>query len=139
MQTTLTFGFGRLEKSGLWDKRVWRKPYKFALHRIHDIQLFLTRNKRFRIRLYNKYVYKYFQVKRLHENPGNSQHVWVNEGRIIKLVQGPTILDCGCGKGGWGFLLRKNHVIVGVDVLRSYLEGAKLIEVYESLVRADLA
>jgi ubiquinone/menaquinone biosynthesis C-methylase UbiE len=75
----------------------------------------------------------------LYEGPGNSQHVWVKENRIKKLVKGTTILDCGCGKGGWGVLLGKNHVIVGVDILRKYLEEAKPLRVYDNLVQADLA
>lgn len=128
-----------LTKSGLWDKRAWRKPYKFAVHRIRDFKLFLTKNKRFRIRLYNKFISKRFHVRRLYEDPGNSQHVWVNEHRIIKLVKGATILDCGCGKGRWGYLLGKNHAVVGVDVLRNYLEDAKALCVYDGLVQADLA
>jgi glycosyltransferase involved in cell wall biosynthesis len=91
----------------LWAKYPWMKQYVFARNRFNEIKLFITENNRFRIKVYNRTVHKLFHMPSLTAGPDNCQHVWVNERRIIKKVKGRKILDCGCGKGRWGYLLGK--------------------------------
>lgn len=53
-----------------------------------------------------------------------------------------TILDCGCGKGAYGFLMRiwgRGHLayIVGVDISRFSMKFCKRFNIYDDLILAD--
>jgi len=55
-----------------------------------------------------------------------------------------SILDCGCGRGIWGYLIRekffeKTIYLVGVDLHKPYLEFCKKYRVYDDLVNADIS
>ena len=69
---------------------------------------------------------------------------------ILPLVEGAVILDVGCGRGKWGYLLkvdywytkagrRKNKLnyVVGTDLHPKYLEFVKYHRVYDDLVLCD--
>jgi ubiquinone/menaquinone biosynthesis C-methylase UbiE len=69
---------------------------------------------------------------------------------ILPLVEGAVILDVGCGRGKWGYLLkvdywytkvgrRKNKLnyVVGTDLHPKYLEFVKYHRVYDGLVLCD--
>jgi SAM-dependent methyltransferase len=64
------------------------------------------------------------------EPPTSFQHGWVNEKSLLRktLRTNPSIiLDCGCGVGRWGYLLKGKHV-VGLDRHKPYLLKAKRYE-----------
>jgi len=58
-----------------------------------------------------------------------NQHEWVNEKSILKKARGSHILDCGCGIGRWGYLLKKKGIdgVVGVDIYRPLYDPSKKI------------
>jgi len=54
------------------------------------------------------------------------------------------VLDCGCGYGIWGYLIRvcrsgNEAYIVGLDCIPKYLKFNKEHKVYDDLVRGDVA
>jgi ubiquinone/menaquinone biosynthesis C-methylase UbiE len=66
---------------------------------------------------------------------------------VVRLLNGRSLLDVGCGKGKWGFLARLNaqflvkeppKEIVGCDVFLPYLRFVNCLgEVYNALVLCD--
>lgn len=53
-------------------------------------------------------------------------------------------LECGCGLGIWGYLMRAENrgnqvYIVGVDITRGYLHFCKKHKVYDDLILADIS
>ena len=109
------------------------KPYIVA-SRLFDITVLAFSSPRtFLHRIWNKGLTRLFHVQKIQEPPTNFQHTWVNEKTILRKVDGLTILDCGCGVGRWGYLLRSKNVI-GVDVSKSYLRQAKS---YEQVILAS--
>lgn len=66
---------------------------------------------------------------------------------VVRLLNGKSMLDVGCGKGKWGFLARVNaqflvknapKEIVGCDIFLPYLrECNNLAKVYDRLVLCD--
>lgn len=69
---------------------------------------------------------------------------------ILPLVEGAAILDLGCGRGKWGYLLKvdywytkagrgknKLNYVVGTDLHPKYLGFVKHHRVYDSLVLCD--
>lgn len=69
---------------------------------------------------------------------------------ILPLVEGAIILDVGCGRGKWGYLLKvdywytkagrqknKLNYVVGTDLHPKYLEFVKYHRVYDDLVLCD--
>lgn len=70
--------------------------------------------------------------------PANMQHREIKESKILSFVRGKTVLDCGCGRGRWGYLLNKRRfVVVGFDITRKYLLEAKKLRRYLMLIKAD--
>ncbi|MGD0405739.1 MAG: class I SAM-dependent methyltransferase [Candidatus Bathyarchaeia archaeon] len=54
-----------------------------------------------------------------------------------------TVLDCGCARGVWGYLLRSEKngyktTIIGLDRYNPYLSFCKTFHVYNNLVKADI-
>ena len=52
------------------------------------------------------------------------------------------VLDCGCGKGIWGYILRsikngEDSWMVGVDLARRYLAHVKRFHIYDDIVLCD--
>lgn len=52
------------------------------------------------------------------------------------------VLDCGCGNGVWGYLIRSQKqgnigYIVGLDIYRGHLEFCKKYNVYDDLILGD--
>lgn len=63
--------------------------------------------------------------------------------RFISDLRGKTIVDCGCGKGIWGYLIRStrsldNSHLVGIDIDKEYLKFCSKHKVYDRLIRADI-
>ena len=69
---------------------------------------------------------------------------------VLPLVEGKKILDIGCGKGKWGFLLRTNwwctkngsgyeepELLIGIDLFTPFLRKAKYHKIYEDVVRCS--
>lgn len=57
-------------------------------------------------------------------------------------AEGKNVLDLGCGKGIWGYLLRAEKkgdtaYMVGLDIYRPYLKFVKKHLVYDDLVLSD--
>src|SRR3989337_3656623 len=55
-----------------------------------------------------------------------------------------TVLDCGCGHGIWGYIMRVTRsgnktYMVGLDCTLEYLKFNKKHKVYDDLVQADIA
>lgn len=79
-----------------------------------------------------KFYYFYFT------QPSNLQHGIIDESAVLSLVQGKTVLDCGCGIGRWGYLLRnKGFTVVGFDIKKSNLLEAKKYSKYQDLLLAS--
>jgi len=66
---------------------------------------------------------------------------------ILPLVEGSTVLDVGCGRGKWGYLLKVDYwytkagrgkdelnYVVGTDLYSKYLRFVKYHRVYDDLV-----
>jgi ubiquinone/menaquinone biosynthesis C-methylase UbiE len=70
---------------------------------------------------------------------------------ILPLIEGAVVLDIGCGRGKWGYLLkvdfwhtkagrrRKNKLnyVVGTDLHPKYLKFVKYHRVYDALILCD--
>ncbi len=70
--------------------------------------------------------------------PTNAQHGVIDESTVLGLIKGKTVLDCGCGIGRWGYLLRKKgFTVIGFDLKKSNLLQAKKYSRYQDLVVAD--
>lgn len=111
------------------------RPYTTA-SRIFDITVLALRSpKTFLIRLWNKVMTKFFKMQQLREPPTNYQHCWVNEKSVIRKINGERTLDCGCGVGRWGYLLKKKTSVVGVDLLKEALKKAKE---HETVINASV-
>lgn len=62
---------------------------------------------------------------------------------FIPYLRRESVLDCGCGLGVWGYLIRSKRrgtesYLVGVDVHKPYIEFCKRFRVYDDLVLADI-
>jgi len=62
--------------------------------------------------------------------------------RFIPSCNEKTILDIGCGKGIWGYLIRSlkegyNGYMVGIDLSRKYLRFVRRFRVYDDLILCD--
>lgn len=70
--------------------------------------------------------------------PPNVQHTIIDETAVLSLIRGKTVLDCGCGIGRWGYLLRKKGcAVVGFDLTKSNVIEAKKLSKYSALLVAD--
>jgi ubiquinone/menaquinone biosynthesis C-methylase UbiE len=70
--------------------------------------------------------------------PPNYQHSIIDESAILGLSEGKIVLDCGCGIGRWGYLLRKKgYTVVGFDIKKNNTLQAKKYSKYQDLVVAD--
>lgn len=59
-------------------------------------------------------------------------------------LRNKTILDCGCGKGIWGYLMRsvrgtEKSRLIGIDVNRKYLNFCKKHGIYDEAVEGDIS
>ena len=65
---------------------------------------------------------------------------WLSE-HFQKRGKVGTVLDCGCGKGLWGYLIRTEQGggarIIGFDVYLPYLKFCKTFRVYDDLLLAS--
>lgn len=88
--------------------------------------------------VWNRTLRNVLRTRPLDEPIENFQHVWVNEKHILKQIEGrrQLILDCGCGRGRWGYLLHKKHDLIGIDVMKEYLLVSKR---YEQTILGDVA
>ncbi|MCX8150048.1 MAG: glycosyltransferase [Candidatus Bathyarchaeota archaeon] len=120
----------------IYQKHPFIKGYIFVSRLFDIITLFFTKPKVFLNRLWNKGVCRIFCVQKIVEPPEKHQHVWINENSILKKVNGLRVLDCGCGTGRWGYLLKKKGKdVVGVDIYRPYISQAKR---HETVVLASI-
>jgi glycosyltransferase involved in cell wall biosynthesis len=118
---------GHANEGELYSKYPYMRGY-ILISRVFDLfQLILTKPRIFVNRIWNKLIYRMFDVVKRPEYPSNNQHVWVNEKSILKKIRGSNILDCACGVGRWGYLLKGRNV-VGIDLIKSYLSQAKKYE-----------
>lgn len=59
------------------------------------------------------------------------------EIRILKLTGG-NVLDCGCGMGYWGLILKNRGCnVVGIDVFLPYLRLVKMLEAYDAMLKCS--
>jgi 2-polyprenyl-3-methyl-5-hydroxy-6-metoxy-1,4-benzoquinol methylase len=61
---------------------------------------------------------------------------------VIPFCSGKRVLDCGCGKGIYGYLLRSvksegDVYIIGIDLAERYLRFLKRFHVYDDLILCD--
>lgn len=121
-------------------RRYWFvKPYRKLVRLTDAFQLFLRKPKAALWRFWNRILTKKFNLRPLRE-PSNNQHPAINEKEILNLIKGNTVLDCGCGIGRWGWLIKKKHKakkVVGFDVDRANLSEAKSYEAYDELILAS--
>jgi ubiquinone/menaquinone biosynthesis C-methylase UbiE len=59
-------------------------------------------------------------------------------------LKGKVVVDCGCGKGVWGYLIRsvrsmQNCKIIGIDLDPNYLSYCKVHNVYDKLIKSDIS
>lgn len=62
---------------------------------------------------------------------------------FITDLNGKNILDLGCGKGVWGYLIRavrslEGSRLIGVDIDKNYLKFCKEHKVYDKLINSDI-
>lgn len=63
----------------------------------------------------------------------------------IPSLDGKIVLDCGCGRGIWGYLMRSEvrgdnaYIVVGIDLYKPYLRFCRKYQVYDDLIVADIA
>lgn len=58
-------------------------------------------------------------------------------------LEGKTVLDIGCGKGDWAYMLRSEKRgdrgrIIGLDISRDYLDFIKRYSPYDRVIECDL-
>jgi len=71
---------------------------------------------------------------------------------VLPMLTGYTVLDVGCGRGKWGYLIRvqwwctkdgkvenEPEYLVGVDVYLPFLETVKRHQVYDDVILCDAA
>lgn len=60
-------------------------------------------------------------------------------------LQNKRVVDCGCGKGIWGYLLRATREIgdkgklIGIDIKKDYLDYVRKYKVYDKLIQSDIS
>jgi ubiquinone/menaquinone biosynthesis C-methylase UbiE len=112
--------------------------YTIVSHGIDVGKQVFTNPKLLLHKFYNKGAVRLLHANRRPEPPTDHQHSWVNEKSILQKIHASkpsTILDCGCGEGRWGYLLKDKTVVVGVDRHKPYLQQAKR---YEQVVCASV-
>lgn len=62
----------------------------------------------------------------------------------IPLLVNKKALDCGCGRGYWGYLMRSGRggdqaYIVGLDITKEYLDFCKKYRIYDDVVLSNVA
>ena len=62
---------------------------------------------------------------------------------FIPDLKNMTILDCGCGRGVWGYLMRasrptQNSEVIGIDIDEDYLNFCKQYNVYDRLIKSSI-
>lgn len=73
-------------------------------------------------------------------------HPLEHQDLVLNLIPdctGKSILDAGCGKGNWGYLIRSlrngdRAYMVGVDLSEDYLDFCRRHNVYDELIKADV-
>jgi ubiquinone/menaquinone biosynthesis C-methylase UbiE len=71
-----------------------------------------------------------------------SYHVFVSH--FIPDLRGKIAVDCGCGKGIWGYLIRTIRDIgdggklIGIDINSDYLKFCRFHRVYNKLLNQDI-
>lgn len=64
--------------------------------------------------------------------------------RFIPDLRGKIVVDCGCGKGVWGYLIRttrglnRGGKLIGLDINKDYLQFCKYHKVYDELIERDV-
>jgi SAM-dependent methyltransferase len=103
-----------------------------------DIAFFLRFPKGALLMLYNRELPKLIHLPKLPVPPTDIQHSVVNEDAVVSLLEGDLILDCGCGIGRWGYILRgKRREMIGFDISRDYLKLARQTRAYAGLIQAS--
>lgn len=84
-------------------------------------------------RFWNKRLSKFFNNYLIPELPTNAQHMMIDEQKVVSLIQGNTLLDCGCDIGRWGLLLKKKRKhVVGFDISRKYITKRREQDISDS-------
>lgn len=64
---------------------------------------------------------------------------------VPPVLKDKHIVDCGCGKGIWGFLIRstrdlgKKGKLTGIDINSDYLKICKNHNIYDKLINSDVS
>jgi len=75
----------------------------------------------------------------------SSQHPYEHHAFVMERVPNlkhQVVVDVGCGKGVWGFLIRTSREVgylVGIDINLQYLIDAKEHKIYDDLILASAA
>ncbi|MGQ9642167.1 MAG: glycosyltransferase [Candidatus Bathycorpusculaceae bacterium] len=116
------------------------KPYNYLSMMFDRLVMIFTNPKKALLRLWNRKICRLFKCSPILEPPTSIQHQAINELKILSLIKGEKILDCGCGIGRWGYLLKKRDcIVVGFDIYKQYLKQAKATDCYFGLIRADIS
>ncbi len=125
------------DKSELYARYPYMILYTIISRGLDASKQFFVNPNMFLHKLYNKGAVRFLQANRHPYPPSNHQHSWVNEKSILQKMRQSkpsTILDCGCGEGRWGYLL-KGISVIGIDRYKPYLRQAKR---YEQVVCASV-
>ena len=62
---------------------------------------------------------------------------------LIPDLKGKVVVDCGCGKGIWGFLIRavrdvSGSKLLGIDLDSHYLQFCKFHRVYDTFKKSSI-
>lgn len=62
---------------------------------------------------------------------------------FVPHLEDKTVLDCGCGKGVWGYLIRATRPLckgqlIGIDVNNNYLDYCRKFNVYDKLIKKSI-
>ncbi len=63
---------------------------------------------------------------------------------LIPDIENKTVVDCGCGKGIWGYLIRATRKVgtkgklIGIDLNAQYLNHCKTHNVYHKVIKSSI-
>lgn len=63
---------------------------------------------------------------------------------FIPNLEDKIIVDCGCGRGVWGYLIRATRPIgsgkiIGIDLDKNYLDFCRKYNIYDKLINGDIS
>lgn len=74
--------------------------------------------------------------------PDTLQHAMIDEKKVLNSISGNCVLDCGCGIGRWGYLIKSvtpTKKVIGLEIDKTYLLFLRKKKYYNFLVQGDIA